>query len=109
MTDYRAIERRLRETVGLTRRPVAVAFRDVPPAAVKQFSGSEPSGCSFWRLAMEGRAFYPVPSDHYNCPVGSHTHNIPLPAGRAGELPQGPEILTALGDPKVGAVAGIRG
>ena len=107
MTDYRAIERRLREGLGLTRRPVAVAFRDVPPAGVKQFAGSEPSGCSFWRLAMEGRAFYTVPSDHYNCPVGSHTHNIPLPPERAGELPQVLQVMTGLGYLKMEEVPGI--
>ncbi|HVO31166.1 MAG TPA: DUF169 domain-containing protein, partial [bacterium] len=25
-------------------------------------------------------------ADHHNCPIGSHTHNIPLPANRAHEL-----------------------
>ena len=97
MTDYAAIERRLRAQLGLTRRPVAIAFRDTPPAGVKQFSGSEPSGCSFWRIAMEGRTFFTVPGDHYNCPVGAHTHNIPLPSERVGELPQVLQIMTGLG------------
>jgi uncharacterized protein (DUF169 family) len=107
MTDYRAMERQLRESLGLTRRPVAIAFRDAPPAGVKQFGGSEPSGCSFWRLAMDGRAFYTVPSDHYNCPVGSHTHNIPLPGERAGELPQVLQIMTGLGYLRMEEVPGI--
>jgi uncharacterized protein (DUF169 family) len=107
MTDYGAIERRLRERLGLSRRPVAVAFRDTPPAGVKPFSGSEPSGCSFWRLAMEGRAFYTVPADHYNCPVGAHTHNIPLPAERADELPHVLEVMTGLGYLKMEEVPAI--
>jgi uncharacterized protein (DUF169 family) len=107
MTDYQAIERRLREGLGLPRRPVAVAFCDTPPAAVRQFTGSEPSGCSFWRLAMNGRTFYTVPSDHYNCPVGSHTHNIPLPAERASELLQILRTMTGLGYLKVEEVPGI--
>jgi uncharacterized protein (DUF169 family) len=107
MIEYGAIERRLREHLGLIRRPVAVAFCEAPPAGVKQFSGSEPSGCSFWRLAMEGRAFYTVPADHYNCPVGAHTHNIPLPSERAGELPQVLEIMTGLGYLKLEEVPGI--
>ena len=25
-------------------------------------------------------------ADHYNCPIGSHTHNMPLPTERAAEL-----------------------
>jgi uncharacterized protein (DUF169 family) len=107
MTDWGSIERRLRDGLGLTRRPVAVAFRDAPPPGVKPFTGSEPSGCSFWRLAMEGRAFYTVPSDHYNCPVGSYTHNIPLPPERAGELPTVLEIMTGLGYLKMEEVPGI--
>jgi uncharacterized protein (DUF169 family) len=107
MTDYAAIERRLRAQLGLTRRPVAIAFRDTPPAGVKQFAGSEPSGCSFWRIAMEGRTFFTVPGDHYNCPVGAHTHNIPLPSERAGELPQVLQIMTGLGYLKMEEVPGI--
>ena len=107
MTDYGSIERGLREQLGLTRRPVAIAFRDTPPPGVKQFSGAEPSGCSFWRLAMEGRTFYTVPADHYNCPVGAHTHNIPLPSERAGELPQVLEVMTGLGYLKMDEVPGI--
>ena len=107
MTDYSAIERRLREPLGLTRRPVAIAFRDTPPAGVKQFSGSEPSGCSFWRLAMEGRTFFTVAADHYNCPVGAHTHNIPLPSERAGELPQVLQVMTGLAYLKAEEVPGI--
>ena len=107
MTYWGSIERRLRDGLGLTRRPIAVAFRDAPPPGVKPFTGSEPSGCSFWRLAMEGRAFYTVPSDHYNCPVGSYTHNLPLPPERAGELPTVLEIMTGLGYLKMEEVPGI--
>jgi uncharacterized protein (DUF169 family) len=107
MTDYGTIERRLRERLSLTRRPVAIAFRDTPPPGVKQFSGSEPSGCSFWRLAMDGRTFFTVPADHYNCPVGAHTHNIPLPSERAGELPQVLQFMTGLGYLKMEEVPGI--
>lgn len=44
------------------------------------------AGCMFWEKAMSGQTFYTVPSDHYNCAVGSHTHRIALPAERAHEL-----------------------
>ncbi|MGH7347407.1 MAG: hypothetical protein ACREK4_21050, partial [Candidatus Rokuibacteriota bacterium] len=66
MTDYRSIERQLTGALALARRPVAVAFRPSPPPGVPKFSGSEPSGCSFWRLAAADRAFYTVPADHHN-------------------------------------------
>ena len=79
VTDYRRLERQLSSDIGLTRRPVAVAFRDAPPPGVPPFKGTVPSGCSFWRLAAEGATFYTVPADHYNCPIGAYTHNIPLP------------------------------
>jgi hypothetical protein len=88
MIDYRAVERQLTGALGLQRRPVAVAFRSSPPPGVAKFSGTEPSGCSFWRLAAAERTFYTVPADHHNCPIGSYTHNIPLPAERAQDLNQ---------------------
>jgi len=97
MIDYRSVERRITEGIGLDRRPVAIAFRDTPPGGVAKFSGSEPSSCSYWRLAMAGRVFYTVAADHHNCAVGGHTHNIPLPAERAQELPQTLSFMTGLG------------
>jgi len=86
MIDYAQIERRLTDVLRLSRRPVAVAFRDAPPPGVMTLSGSQPSGCSFWRVAAAGQVFYTVPSDHYNCPIGSYTHNIALPPEREAEL-----------------------
>lgn len=107
MIDYRGLEKRVADSVRLERRPVAVAFCDTAPAGVPRFTGATPSGCSFWPLAMRGRVFYTVPADHYNCAVGSHTHNIPLPAERAQELPQTLELMTGLGYVKMDEVPGI--
>jgi uncharacterized protein (DUF169 family) len=86
MTDFAAVEAHLTTALALSRRPVAIAFRESPPDGVAPLAGTQPSGCSFWRLAASGQVFYTVPSDHYNCPVGSHTHNIPLPKEREPEL-----------------------
>jgi uncharacterized protein (DUF169 family) len=69
----------------MSRRPVAITFLDAEPAGVSKFSGIEPAGCSFWRLAAAGRTFYTVPADHFNCAVGAHTHNIQLPPERVKE------------------------
>jgi uncharacterized protein (DUF169 family) len=107
MIDYRRLEQRLAHTLQLTRRPVAVAFRDAAPLGVAKFAGSEPSACSFWRLAMKGRTFYTVPGDHYNCAIGSYTHTMPLPPGRAGELEQTLAYMTGLGYIRMEEVAGI--
>src|SRR5262249_30480482 len=107
MLDYRAVERQLTSALSLNRRPVAVAFRSSPPPDVAKFSGTEPSGCSFWRLAASKRAFYTVPADHHNCPIGSYTHSIPLPPERAAELPQTLSLMTELGYLTMEEVPGI--
>lgn len=105
--DYRAIEQRITKSLGLQKRPVAVKFGDAPPSGVEKFAGTEPSGCSFWRLAAAGRTFYTVPSDHYNCPIGSYTHNIPLPPDRAKELEQTLGLMVQIGYVKMEEVPGI--
>jgi uncharacterized protein (DUF169 family) len=107
MTDYRKIEDQVSKALGLHRRPVSVAFLDAVPAEVTKFTGTEPSGCSFWRLAAAGRTFYTVPADHYNCAIGSHTHNIPLPPERADELDQTLAFMTGIGYIKMEEVGGI--
>jgi uncharacterized protein (DUF169 family) len=107
MTDYAQIERRLTDVLQLFRRPVAIAFRDTPPEGVLQLSGTQPSGCSFWRLAAEGQVFYTVPSDHYNCPIGSYTHNIPLPTERESELNGTLGLMVDIGYIKMEEVPGV--
>lgn len=97
MVNYRIIEQRLSEVLSLQRRPVAVTFRETPPAGVPKFTGTEPSGCSFWRIAAGGRTFYTVPSDHYNCPIGSYTHNLSLPQDRTQELEQTLSFMAGVG------------
>jgi uncharacterized protein (DUF169 family) len=107
MTDYRRIEEQITGDLGLTHRPVAVAFRDTPPAGVSQFTGTAPSGCTFWTLASEGAAFFTVPSDHYNCAIGSYTHNIPLPPERAKELEDTLGFMVHIGYVQMQEVPGI--
>lgn len=107
MVDYGSIERQLSQVLGLERRPVAVAFLKEPPAGVEKFEGVMPSGCSFWRLAANGRTFYTVAADHYNCPIGSYTHNIALPPERAPELEQTLTLMGSLGYVKMEEVPGI--
>ena len=86
MADYASLEETLVDSLQLKRRPVAIAFLDAPIEGVPRLEGSQPAGCAFWSKAAEGHAFYTVPADHYNCPVGSYTLNIPLPADREHEL-----------------------
>src|SRR5688500_14797932 len=107
MADYQQIERRITQALGLTRRPVAVTFRDAAPPGVPKFEGTAPSGCTFWRLAVTGAPFYTVPADHFNCPIGSHTHNIPLPVAREAELGQTLTFMTGIGYLRMEEVPGI--
>ena len=107
MTNYVQIERRLTDVLHLSRRPVAIAFLDAPPAGIEKLSGSQPSGCSFWRLAAGGQVFYTVPSDHYNCPVGSYTHNIALPAEREAELTGMLGLMEGIGYIRMEEVPGV--
>jgi uncharacterized protein (DUF169 family) len=107
LSDYQQIEQSLMAHLGGARRPIAVAFCATVPAGVEQFAGTEPSGCSFWRLAGAGRSFYTVPGDHANCPIGAYTHNIPLPAQRAGELVQTLTLMAGLGYVRMEEVPGI--
>jgi uncharacterized protein (DUF169 family) len=107
MAAWAEVEQTVTQALGLSRRPVAIAFHDAPPAGVSAFAGTEPSGCSFWRLAGAGRTFYTVPSDHHNCPIGSHTHAVTLPAARASELEQALGFMAGLGYVRMGEVPGI--
>jgi hypothetical protein len=48
-----------------------------------------------------------VPSDHYNCPIGSYTHNIPLPPEREAELTDTLGLMTTIGYIRMEEVAGV--
>jgi uncharacterized protein (DUF169 family) len=94
---YSELEQKIATVVKLAKRPVAVAFLDAEPAGVQKFAGTEPSGCSFWRLAVEGRVFYTVPENHFNCAVGAYTHNIVLSPEREKETQQTLQMMFDLG------------
>src|SRR5260221_516918 len=85
MANWKELEKLFTTRLTMSQRPVAVTFLDKEPAGIEKFSGSEPAGCSFWRLAAAGRAFYTVPADHFNCAVGAYTHHVQLPPEREKE------------------------
>jgi uncharacterized protein (DUF169 family) len=76
----------LEALLGLTSPPVAVAFTDHPPQGVARVAATEPAGCGYWRRAAAGDVFYTVADDHKRCPVGAHTHNVPLSEAEQQEL-----------------------
>jgi uncharacterized protein (DUF169 family) len=96
-TNWGELENRLAAVIKPARRAVAVTFLDAPPSDVTKFEGTEPSGCSFWRLAAQGRTFYTVPENHFNCAVGAYTHNIALSPEREKETEQTLKMMFDLG------------
>lgn len=95
--NWPGLEHEILKLLKASVRPVAVAFLDAEPAGVKKFEGTQPSGCSFWRLAAEGRTFYTIPENHFNCAVGAYTHNIALSPEREKETEQTLQMLFDLG------------
>jgi len=95
--NWKALEDRISQAVKLAKRPVAVAFLDAKPSGVQKFDGTEPSSCSFWRLAASGKTFYTAPENHFNCAVGAYTHNIPLSPEREKETEQTLKMMFDLG------------
>ena len=106
-TPWQLTEARFVAPLRLTRRPVSVTFLDAEPAGIPRFDGTEPAGCSYWRLAADGRVFYTRPSDHFNCAVGSYTLNIPLSAEREKETEQTLQMMFGAGYIRPEDVPGI--
>jgi uncharacterized protein (DUF169 family) len=76
----------LQDLLQLRTAPVALAFQDAPPADLPHMAAAAPSGCTFWKRAAAGQAFYTEAADHYNCPIGAYTHGVDLPPAQAKEL-----------------------
>ena len=76
----------LQDLLQLRTAPVALAFQDAPPAHLPRLAAAAPSGCTFWKRAAAGQAFYTEGSDHYNCPIGAYTHGVDLPPAQGKEL-----------------------
>jgi len=72
--------------LNLDRPPVAVGFLAAPPPGLDRVENSLPAGCSYWKAASDGRAFYTTAADHENCAVGAFTHGVALSPERTAEL-----------------------
>ena len=97
MSEYQRLEKLFMNNLELRQPPVAVAFLAAELPGIPKFEGVQPSGCSFWKMAAEGRVFSTGAHDHYNCPIGSYTHNIALPAERANELGDTLQFMSSIG------------
>jgi len=82
-----ALDRELRDLLGLSVAPIAIAFVDSVPANLGRptstmpsptadgRTGAVPAGCVFWNKATES-VFATIAADHGNCSVGSYTHGL---------------------------------
>jgi uncharacterized protein (DUF169 family) len=77
---------RLEQLLQLNSAPVAMTFVDTPPPGIPHIAASEPASCGYWRRAASGDVFFTVADDHKRCPVGAHTHHVPLTDAEQGEL-----------------------
>jgi uncharacterized protein (DUF169 family) len=85
--DTTALGQELERLLGTRTPPIAIAFRDKPPAGVTRIAEAQPAGCGYWRVAAEeGKVFYTEASDHHGCPIGAHTHGVALPGEVARQL-----------------------
>ena len=87
MSGYATLAEEIVDLLGLSVRPIALAFRDTVPDDIARYRSTYPpptedgrtgavaAGCVFW---MEGQdeSFATVPEDHGNCSVGSLTHGL---------------------------------
>ena len=86
----------LEQLLSLTSSPVAIAFVDEVPVGVAHVSAVEPAGCGYWRRAAAGEVFYTTANDHKNCPIGAHTHNVPLSSTEKADLMSLVETMVSL-------------
>jgi uncharacterized protein (DUF169 family) len=107
MASWQKLEEQFKSALKLTQRPVAISFLDAVPTNVPRVEGSQPSGCSYWRLAAGGKVFHTLPMDHFNCAVGAYVHNIDLSPERAGETEETLKLMFGVGYIRPEDVPGI--
>ena len=84
---------------------VAVTFTDVRPTELPHEVTPQPSGCSFWKLAAEGRAFYTEAPDHLGCLVGAYALGAELSKRQTTELAELTSTMVKLSYVKAQEVA----
>jgi len=67
-------------------RPVALTFSDICPEGLARDMAPQPSGCAFWKLAAEGKAFYTETKDHFGCMLGAYTLGAELTEAQQQDL-----------------------
>ena len=97
----------LTDLLHLTSPPVAIAFVDEAPAGIARIAASEPASCGYWRRAAAGETFFTLTDDHKRCPIGAHTHSVPLSPEEQAELMGLVQTMVDLSYLKMADVPGI--
>jgi uncharacterized protein (DUF169 family) len=79
------LDRRLGALLGLRVPAIAITFA-APPEGVPRIERPGLASCAYWRAAADGAVFYTEAADHHGCPIGAHTHHVPMPEGVRAEL-----------------------
>lgn len=105
--DFTAQSKQLQNLLDLKWPPIAITFRESAPGGISRIEATAPSGCTYWKLAAEGRVFYTEAADHYGCPIGAYTHGINLPPAQGKELEGMIETMVGLSYLRAEEVAAI--
>jgi uncharacterized protein (DUF169 family) len=98
---------RLHDLLGLRHDPVAVTFLDTAPNGIPRIAAPAPSSCTYWKLASQGKTFYTEAADHFNCPIGAHTHGVDMPPQVMKELQGVVTTMVSIGYIRMEEVPGI--
>src|SRR5437899_907413 len=93
-------------TLRLALPAVGLAFRSSPPEGVSHASAG-PASCEYWRRAAGGEVFWTDAADHQGCPIGAHTHGVPLSEAKKEELMGMVGTMVQLGYLRMEEVPGI--
>lgn len=107
MNDWTGAAEPLTRHLELSRPPVGIAFPEAAPPGIPERTDPVPSTCTFWRLALDEGSFWTRPERHLECPIGAHTHGIPVPAERRGELGDTVRLMCDAGYLREGEAEGI--
>jgi uncharacterized protein (DUF169 family) len=106
MTDLNRIAADLQEHLGTLLPAVGIAFCAEAPEGVQR-AVPGPASCAYWKRAADGEVFWTGAEDHQSCPIGAHTHGVPLGEAKKAELMGLIGTMVQLGYLRMDEVPGI--
>ncbi|MBS2025966.1 MAG: DUF169 domain-containing protein [Deltaproteobacteria bacterium] len=97
MTNTSDFAAQLQQLTGTQLPPIGIAFVAQAPEGVARLESTGPASCSYWKRAAQGEVFATDLAHHQGCPIGAHTHGVPLSNEKAQELQQMVGTMVQLG------------